>query len=150
MRIGNPHVTEEYLPKIIIGNDVKLKCDDLIINTDGKAYVNPINSLDTEIEVLIPTVNMQPADLKKNVKDINIKDKRDKTNNLDYEKEKDMSSKPNRLQKESQNQKNFSVKVINKSENYLKIGKSESVCNQFPKRKIEYVGETIPKHRGRD
>lgn len=64
VRIGNSHVKKGYLPKITICDGVEIKRNGLVQNIDGKVYVDVINLLDTEIEIVIPIANLRPANLK--------------------------------------------------------------------------------------
>ncbi|XP_032688643.1 uncharacterized protein LOC116852416 [Odontomachus brunneus] len=69
--------------QITIGNGVQVKTNDLIKNTDGKAYTEVINSLDTEVEILVPTYNIRPANPKDNENGNVLKNNNDKEINSD-------------------------------------------------------------------
>lgn len=57
-------VKERYLLKMSFGESIGVKTTASIKNMNSKTYTEVTNLLDTEIKLIIPTVNIRPANPK--------------------------------------------------------------------------------------
>lgn len=55
IRIRNPEVKVEYIPKLKIAHRIHMG-DTIMENVSGKAYLNIISTLDDEMEIRVPTL----------------------------------------------------------------------------------------------
>jgi hypothetical protein len=58
LRIKNPEVAVGYVPRLSVCEGVYLG-DAVVINRGGKAYIQVVNSRDTDRELIVPTVELQ-------------------------------------------------------------------------------------------
>lgn len=63
IRVINPEITEGYVPRLHVHDGIYLG-DAMVSNRDGKAYLCAINTTLDDIEFPVPTVELEPVDIK--------------------------------------------------------------------------------------
>jgi len=59
VRVGNPEIKIEYIPKLKIAHGIYLE-DTIVENVSGKAYLNVISTLVEKVEFQVPTLRLKP------------------------------------------------------------------------------------------